>query len=316
MPVQQVLICAMAIVANVNAQSAPSGDAMNNTINAIVGNANAKNTQNAENAAPSGDAIDQSCTRICSRVEGERIRTDPHCHQRCQADIHNCIESTLPYEERDGERYHCFQKSLLTAIREEGSLLIKLAYDVEPTFGQFDELYTRDGKFDSRDAKALDTLLHGRPKWFDGKNDHGEIWHFFFPKIPEAKIKVVMAVYKEADQDGDGVVTEGEFNAYVKDSDTLSDKEGNGGYGADQPDMPDLIAKKQSVFRSKQAPHTQEKKELKRKGLTYFQHLLHLGLRVYREEEKLPDPIEVLASELFKAEYKTHGSKVNVNKKL
>lgn len=107
-----------------------------------------------------------------------------------------------------------------------------------------------------------------------------------------------MDVYKEADSDGDGVVTEGEFNAYAKDSDVLSPADA----GFDmKPDMPDLLAKKQAVFRSKKPQSSPEKNEMKQKGLTYFQHLLHLGLRVLRDEEKQPDPIEAVAVMIEKA---------------
>lgn len=260
---QRILICALAIASNVNA-----------------------------------DIINESCTRICSHVEGDRVRMDPHCHQRCQADIHNCIESTVPQEERDGERYKCFQESLHTRIVEDGDILTKLAFDVPPTFDEFNELYSRDGRFDERDAKVLKEVIHGKPKWFDGKNDGEEIVGFFWPKIPEEKIQVVMDVYKEADSDGDGVVTEGEFNAYAKDSDVLSPADA----GFDmKPDMPDLLAKKQAVFRSKKPQSSPEKNEMKQKGLTYFQHLLHLGLRVLRDEEKQPDPIEAVAVMIEKA---------------
>jgi len=181
----------------------------------------------------------------------------------------------LPKEERDGDRFHCIQEALTTRIREDGSLETKLKYDVEPTFDEFNELYRKDGRFDSRDAHELERL-----------QSH----------LPADKVKVVMDVYKEADADGDGVVTEGEFNSYVKDSDTLHHET------EEIKDLPDLIAKKQKVFRSPKAKQAQPQKKLKEaQHLGYFQHLLHLGLEVYRQEQKLPDPVEALASEMLKS---------------
>jgi len=242
-------------------------------------------------ADPTKDAIGTGCQRICSHWQRAVLKVNPQCHQRCQADVYNCIENTLPKEERDGDRFHCIQEALMTRIREDGGLETKLKYDVEPTFDEFNELYRKDGRFDDRDAHELQRLLS---------------------HLPPGKVEVVKDVYKEADTDGDGVVTEGEFNDYAKDSDTLHhDQE-------ELPDLPDLIAKKQKVFRSSKpqqagSPQKKQKEPIEtnqfvveeqkkqQHHLAYFQHLLHLGLQVYREEEKLEDPVKVEALHMYEA---------------
>jgi len=234
--------------------------------------------------------VSTGCTRICSAFNKDHLVVDPHCHQRCQADIYNCIEGTLPHEEHAGDRMKCIQEALLTRIKEDGGIITKLTYDVSPTFENFEELYQKDGRFDSRDLAVLKKIMA------PGKGADGSA-------LPGDKVSIVTAAFNEADQDGDGVVTEGEFNAYAKDTEGLAHGEYN---GPDYPDMPDLL--QQSNLRSpnlmkkvKEAQQAQEKQKEKHYGLTYFQHLLHLGLKVYREEEHKADPIAVLASQMYKA---------------
>lgn len=237
--------------------------------------------------------VTHGCERICSHYGPEmKIITDPQCQQRCQADVYNCIEGTLPKEEAAGDRMKCIQESLLVRIREDGDLVIKIAYDVPPTYEQFDQLFEEDGRIDSRDmAVAKEVLDQAKPKG---------------STIPAAKVNVILEVWREADQDADGVVTEGEFNAYAMDnSEHLSPKK------EELPDLPDFAqidaGLKQSALRSPKPHHkkvhrNQEKqRKVKQVGLAYFQHLLRLGLRVYRSEEKLRHPIAVLASEMYKA---------------
>jgi len=194
----------------------------------------------------------------------------------------------LPHEEAAGERMKCIQEALMKSIREDGGIVTKLTYDVSPTFEQFDELYQKDGRFDSRDMDVLSKILTG--KGADGST------------ISAEKMAVVKAAFKEADQDGDGVVTEGEFNAFAMDKEHVAHKE------EDLPDMPDLLAQtgtdhQQSKFRSpnsqdKKAPKAQEKQ--KKVKLMYFQHLVHLGLQIYDEARSRPDPVTVLATEMYK----------------
>jgi len=178
----------------------------------------------------------------------------------------------------------CIQEALLTRIREDAGIITKLTYDVSPTFEQFDELYQKDGRFDSRDMAVLSKIIA------PGKGADGSA-------LSPAKVKVVKAAFKEADQDGDGVVTEGEFNAFAMDKEHLAHEE-------ELPDMPDLL--QQSNLRlpnsqDKKAPKPQEKqKKVKPAELMYFQHLVHLGMNIYRDEESRPDPIAELATEIYK----------------
>jgi len=223
--------------------------------------------------------VTTGCKRICSAYSKDRLSVEPKCHARCQADVYNCIESTLPSEEVGGERIMCIQEALLTRIREDGGIITKLTYDVSPTFEQFEELYSKDGKFDSRDMAVLKKVMA------TGKGADGST-------LADAKVKVVMAAFKEADVDGDGVVTEGEFNAYAEDAEHVSHKEEK------IPDLPDLL---QSNFRSpKKAQGKQRRVEQAR--LAYFQHLVHLGLSVRRDEDNTADPIVALASKIDKAQ--------------
>jgi len=222
------------------------------------------------------------CTRICSSFNKDHLVLEPKCHARCQADVYNCIENTLPPEETGGERILCIQEALMTRIREDGGIITKLTYDVSPNFEQFEELYNKDGRFDSRDMSVLKKIMAS------GKGSDGST-------LPDAKVKVVMDAFKEADQDGDGVVTEGEFNAYAKDADHVAHKEEK------IPDLPDLL---QSNLRS---PNLQQKKanrpqkKVEQSGEAYFQHLVHLGLSVERDEENRDDPIALLASTMYKS---------------
>jgi len=196
----------------------------------------------------------------------------------------------LPAEEAKGDRLKCIQEALLTRIREDGDLMLKLAYDVPPTFAELDELHQADGKIDSRDMAVAKLVL-------DQAKPRGS-------KIPPAKINVILEAFREADQDGDGVLTEGEFNAYAMDNKHLAHKK------EDLPDMPDLHAQPngdvtQSALRSRKLqgklnqPAEKEKK-VKQTGLAYFQHLFRLGMRVYRAEEKLQHPIAVLALNMYR----------------
>merc|ERR1719387_216570 len=158
------------------------------------------------------DEVCHGCTAICSHyVDDSKLVTDPHCHQRCQADVYNCIEGTLPHEEAAGERTKCIQEKLLERIREDGDIVTKIVYDTPPTFEEFDQLYQEDGRIDSRDMAVAADILDG------GAAPDGTA-------IPTAKVNIIMEVFREADVDGDGVVTEGEFNAYAQGNEHMGHK--------------------------------------------------------------------------------------------
>lgn len=237
------------------------------------------------------------CTRICSAVNKDRLVLEPHCHQRCQADVYNCIEGTLPHEEAQGERATCIQEALLTRIKEDGGIITKLTYDVAPNFEQFDELYNKDGRFDSRDMAVLKKIMSKEGEILFGIIKEGQTGAADGGKLSQEKVKVVKSVFKEADQDGDGVVTEGEFNAFAEGTDVLAAKE------IDIGDLPDFLARDK-----KASPQNKELKKMKKTKLSYFQHLLHLGLTVIREEENRTDPIAALAATMYKD--KAPGSKI------
>lgn len=267
-------------------------------------------------ACDPNDEVCHGCTAICSHyTDDNHLVKDPHCHQRCQADIYNCIEGTLPKEEAAGDRTKCIQDKLLERISEDGDLVSKLVYDIPPSFEEFDQLHAEDGRIDSRDMAVAADILDGGAA-ADGTT------------IPTAKVNVIMEVFREADVDGDGVVTEGEFNAYSKGSEHLGHKmekmhptppekkieDAHKDLGFMQLDV-DLA---QSAFRSpalhkkshnKKLHHkkdVQKKAHVKQTGLAYFQHLLRLGLRVYRSEEHKGHPIGILALKMY--ESKVPGS--------
>lgn len=256
------------------------------------------------------------CTAICSHyTDDSKVVTDPHCHQRCQADVYNCIEGTLPHEEAAGERTKCIQEALLNRIREDGDLVTKIVYDTPPSFEEFDQLYQEDGRIDSRDMAVATDILDG------GAAPDGTT-------IPTAKVNVILEVFREADVDGDGVVTEGEFNAYSKGNEhmghkveemhptpeqkKIEDAHKDVKVPEDAPKNEDSFAQQdvalmQSVFRSpnsqhkKAHRHQEVHKKVKQTGLAYFQHLLRLGLRVQRAEEKHKHPIGILALKMYSA---------------
>jgi hypothetical protein len=261
------------------------------------------------------DEVCHGCTAICSHyTDDTKVVTDPHCHQRCQADVYNCIEGTLPHEEAAGERTKCIQEKLLERIREDGDLVTKIVYDTPPDFEEFDQLYQEDGRIDSRDMAVAADILDG------GAAPDGT-------QIPTAKVNVIMEVYREADVDGDGVVTEGEFNAYAKGNEHL------GHHVEDLHPTPkqkpiekaaeDLapesliqdVALMQSVFRSRKTQKRKFHRKMevhkkpKQTGLAYFQHLLRLGLRVHRAETQKQHPIGILALKMVNS--KTAASKAN-----
>jgi hypothetical protein len=223
--------------------------------------------------------------------------------------VYNCIEGTLPHEEAAGERTKCIQEKLLERIREDGDIVTKIVYDTPPTFEEFDQLYEEDGKIDSRDMAVAADILDG------GAAPDGTA-------IPTAKVNIIMEVFREADVDGDGVVTEGEFNAYAEGKEHL-------GHSVEKmhptpPQKPldkaaeDMVPEAalivqatmqdvnlmQSVFRSPKA-HTKKfhrkqevRKKVKQTGLAYFQHMLRLGLRVRRGETKQKHPIGIVAMKM------------------
>jgi len=217
----------------------------------------------------------------------------------------------LPQEETSGERAKCIQETLLKRIREDGDLITKIVYDTPPNFEDFDQLYQEDGRIDSRDMGVAMDILDG------GAAPDGTT-------IPTAKANVIMEVFREADQDGDGVVTEGEFNAYAKGDDHLGHKveamhpspEEKKVEEAHEELIPEGEQKKSlaqidvelmtSAFRSPKAHKKKfhRKKEVQKKtkqtGLAYFQHMLRFGFRVYRAEEKFTHPIGVLALKMIK----------------
>jgi len=217
----------------------------------------------------------------------------------------------LPQEETNGDRAKCVQETLLNRIREDGDLITKIVYDVPPNFEDLDQLYQEDGRIDSRDMGVAMDILDG------GAAPDGTT-------IPTAKVNVIMEVFREADQDGDGVVTEGEFNYYAKGDDHLGHAveamhpsppqkkieeaheelipEGDQKKSLAQVDV-DLM---QPAFRSPKSHKRkfQRKKQVQKKtkqtGLAYFQHMLRFGFRVYRAEEKHTHPIGALALKMFK----------------
>lgn len=255
-------------------------------------------------ACDPNDEVCHGCTAICSHyVDDSKLVTDPHCHQRCQADVYNCIEGTLPHEEAEGKRTKCIQEKLLERIREDGDMITKIVYDTPPTFEEFDQLYQEDGRIDSRDMDVAADILDG------GAAPDGTT-------IPTAKVNVIMEVYREADVDGDGVVTEGEFNAYnlgKKTEEMHPTPEEKPIEEAHEDLVPagefvqQDLALMQSVFRSPKAHkrkfHRKEEvhKKVKQTGLAYFQHLLRLGLRVHRAESHQSHPIGILALKMVKS---------------
>lgn len=294
----RILICALAIVAPAHAREPNKQVTVGCTRicshRSVAGPGHEGETKEVEKWYNPGEIFGDDDQEGAAKPP-KHVVTDPQCHQRCQADIYNCIESTLPKEEASGERVECIQDALFTRIREDGDIVTKLTYDVEPTFHEFDELYQTDGRFDSRDMEALKRIV-------SSVRGHGADDN----TLDKAKVLVVMSVFNEADQDGDGVINEGEFNAYAADTDHISHKKEDLLTAA----APNLLAKNQSVFRSPvsqhvvnstQAPQNFFLKKLKRKQfkLTYFQHLLHLGLRIFRDDQKLTDPIEALALKMY-----------------
>jgi len=217
----------------------------------------------------------------------------------------------LPQEETNGDRAKCIQETLLNRIREDGDLITKIVYDTPPNFEDFDQLYQEDGRIDSRDMGVAMDILDG------GAAPDGT-------QIPTAKVNVIMEVFREADQDGDGVVTEGEFNAYAKGDDHLGHKveamhpspEEKKVEEAHEELIPEGEQKKSlaqidvdlmhPAFRSpkshkRKLHHKKEvSKKTKQTGLAYFQHMLRFGFRVYRAEEKFTHPIGVLALKMIK----------------
>jgi len=258
-------------------------------------------------ACDPNDDVCHGCTAICSYYKDDtELVTDPHCHQRCQADIYNCIEGTLPAEEAAGDRQKCITEKLLERVKEDGDLVSKIVYDTPPSFEEFDQLYQEDGRIDSRDmAVAADVLDGGAAP--DGTT------------IPTAKVSVIMEVWREADVDGDGVVTEGEFNAYAKGNEHL-------GHAVEEmhptPDEKKIVLiedtsdlQSLSSFRSPRSQKKHKKKlhekkvHVKQTGMAYFQHLLRLGLRVYRAEEKKSHPIGILAMKMLNSKVPGSASK-------
>jgi len=257
------------------------------------------------------DDVCHGCTAICSYYKDDsELVTDPHCHQECQTDIYNCIEGTLPAEEAAGDRQKCIEEKLLERVREDGDLVSKIVYDTPPNFEEFDQLYQEDGRIDSRDMAVAADILDG------GAAPDGTT-------IPTAKVSVIMEVWREADVDGDGVVTEGEFNAYASGSEHLGHKVEALHPTPEEKSVTDPVAliqdavDLQSSFRSPKAHKKHMKKVHKKKvhvkqtGMAYFQHLLRLGLRVYRSEEKKSHPIGVLALKMYKSKVPGSASKVN-----
>jgi len=285
-------------------------------------------------AAPAASAIRATCdpnnkvchgcTAICSHYQDDsHLVLDPPCHAKCQASVYNCIEGTLPAEEARGDRVKCIEEALLERIREDGDLIMKVSYDVPPTFEEFDQLHKEDGRIDQKDMDVAFDILDG------GAAPDGTT-------IPTAKVNVVHEVFREADQDGDGVVTQGEFNAYAKGDDHM-------GHQVEEmhpsPEKQDIVKEVSSVgeqvgedaeavgkdaittdkerekdadlmqtevrpkkLRTAKKHHLQVQKKEKKKaqrGMAYFQHLLRLGLRVYRAEEKKTHPISQLALEMY-----------------
>lgn len=212
----------------------------------------------------------------------------------------------MPAEEAAGDRAKCFEEKLLERIREDGDIITKIVYDTPPTFEEFDQLYQEDGKIDSRDMAVFSDIMDG------GAAADGTA-------VPTAKVNIIMEAFREADVDGDGVVTEGEFNAYAKGSEHL-------GHAVEKmhptpPEKPldeaaeDLVpegefiqqdvALMQSAFRSPKAhkkkyPRKQQvHKKVKQTGLAYFQHLVRLGFRVHRAETQQKHPIGILAVKMI-----------------
>lgn len=261
-------------------------------------------------ACEPNDEVCHGCELICSHyTDDTSLVTDPHCHQRCQADMQNCIEGTLPSEERMGDRTRCIQEKLLERIREDGDLITKITYDTPPTFEEFDQLHKEDGYITADDMAVAADILDG------GAAPDGTT-------IPTAKINVIMEVFREADVDGDGRVTEGEFNAYAKGSKHLGHTVEEMHPTPDQKKLEDVhkdefsfaqrdVDLMQSVFRAPNSGHKKAHRhkevkvtkvtKVKQTGLAYFQHLLRLGLRVFRAEERKTHPIGILALKMTDA---------------
>merc|ERR1719197_1014648 len=111
------------------------------------------------------------------------------------------MEGTLPKGELTGHESACIKEKLLERIKSDGDLVMKVVYDVPPTFKEFDQLYDEDGIIDQRDMGVAFDLLDG------GAAPDGTV-------IPTSKVQVVWEVVREADQDGNGIGTEAEFNNY------------------------------------------------------------------------------------------------------
>jgi len=275
----RVLICAMAMVAPAHAQ-----------------------------ACEPNDEVCHGCTAICSHYKDDtELVTDPHCHQDCQTDVYNCIEGTLPAEEREGERLKCIQEKLLQHVRDDGDLVTKIVYDTPPTFKEFDQLYEEDGRIDSRDMAVAADILDG------GSAPDGTT-------IPTAKVNVIMEVYREADVDNDGVVTEGEFNGYAKGEEhlghTVEDMhptpEAKPVTEAHEELTPEGFLQQDVALMQTFMPKSHKKKfhrkkemlkmvRVKQTGLSYFQHMLRLGFRVHRSEGKQQHPVGILALKMVNA---------------
>lgn len=256
----------------------------------------------AKTACDPENEVCHGCEMICSYyADDTKTVTDPQCHQDCQTDIYNCLEGTLPHEEAEGKRYKCIQEKLLAHIRENGDIVTKIVYDVPPTFEEFDQLYEEDGRIDSRDMAVLADILDG------GSAPDGTA-------VPTGKVNVLMEVFREADVDGDEVVTEGEFNAYAQGSEHLGHTVEELHPTPEQKPIeeahtdlaPEMFLQRDVALMQSFMPKKHKKKlhrgkevhkkvRVKQLGLAYFQHMLRLGFRVHRAEAKQKHPIGILA---------------------
>lgn len=235
------------------------------------------------------------CEQICSQyADDDKVMLSTKCLAECQTDCYNCMEGTLPKQELEGEEAACIKEKLLERIKLDGDLVIKIVYDVPPGFKEFDQLHAEDGQIDQRDMQVAFDLLDG------GAAPDGTV-------IPTSKVQVVWEVFREADQDGNGIITPAEFQTYDAGKETMGDDYEAGHPTPGNKELADVaedvallevaaMPKKLSTNHGKKSsPHTQHASGKRAKKLAYFQHLLRLGLRVWRAEEHQEHPITKLA---------------------
>lgn len=259
-----------------------------------------------QNVCDPEDGVCHGCMQICSQHGGQgreqvsdlKTELSTSCLADCRVAAEGCYEDTVAAPEKPGDHglsrvgvHKCLQDTLSDFIRERGDVLMKILYDVPPTCEDFDQLYQEDGKIDKQDMAVFFDLLDG------GALADGTA-------IPPAKASLVWETFREADENGDGVVTESECKAYgmgdpvEKDTPTPEYK---------SVAVQDLLQAQSRPKPMKRPVHLARKHSLRRhkqshqahSRLAYFQHLLRLGLRALRAEHKETHPITVLATKML-----------------